>query len=102
MGGIMADNAQPANPNALRLIISVAILGGLLWYFYGGGLENKVADDAVKEYEIAKRNGTRMDVCVHAGLVSAAYLQAKDEEKYREWKTTEKADCAAAGLPREP
>lgn len=99
MCGIMA---QPAKPNALGVIISGAILVGILWYFIGGGLENKVADDAVKEYEIAKRNGTRMDVCVHAGLVAAAYLQAKDEGKYREWKATEKSDCAAAGLPREP
>jgi len=41
------------------------------------------------------------DVCVHAGLVAAAYLQAKDEENYREWKATEKTDCVAAGLPSE-
>ena len=64
-------------------------------------MENKVADDAVKEYEIAKRSGTKMDICVHAGFVAAAYLQAKDEDKYREWKATERVDCSAAGLPPE-
>lgn len=79
--------------------MTLAVCAGALWYFWGGGLENKVADDAVKEYEIAKRHGTKMDVCVHAGLVSAAYLQAKDENKYREWKVIEAGDCSAAGVP---
>ena len=46
----------------------------------------------------ARRNGTPMDVCVQAGLVSAAYLQAQDETGYKRAKETEKADCARAGL----
>ena len=95
------ENPQPAKLNVVRVLIGAAICGATLWFFLGGGLEGKVADDAVKEYEIAKRNGTKMDVCVQAGLVTAAYLQAKDEDKYREWKATEKADCTAAGLPSE-
>jgi hypothetical protein len=60
----------------------------------------KVATDAVAQYGIAKRGGDAMQTCVQAGLVAAAYLQAKDEASYNTWKTTEKADCAAAGLPR--
>jgi hypothetical protein len=94
-------NGQSAKPNPVAALLGLAIFAGTLWYFFGGGIENKVADDAVKEYEIAKRSGTKMDVCVHASLVAAAYLQAKDEAKYREWKATEKADCAVAGLPPE-
>lgn len=97
----MPEKAQRARPNAVASLISLAIFVATLWYFFGGGVENKVADDVVKQYEIAKRNGTSMDVCVHAGLVAAAYLQAKNEDKYREWKATENADCAAAGLPSE-
>jgi hypothetical protein len=63
--------AQPTKPNVLGLIISVAILVGLLWYFLGGGVENKVADDAVKEYEITKRNGTRMPTAMQPSFVGS-------------------------------
>jgi len=61
-------------------------------------IHNKVVSDAVTQYGIARRNGTPMDVCVQAGLVSAAYLQAQDETGYKRAKETEKADCARAGL----
>jgi hypothetical protein len=87
------------------------IVGALFWYFFGGGLEQqaangmddiyaKVANDAVDQYRITTRSGSAMDRCVHAGLVAAAFLQAKDDASYAHWKQTETADCAAAGLPR--
>lgn len=62
-------------------------------------IHSQVAADAVAQYEIAKRQGDPIQVCVQAGLVSAAYLQAKDEPHYMAAKTTEKADCARAGMP---
>jgi hypothetical protein len=65
-----------------------------------GNLENKVASDSVTEYGIAKRNGSPMDICVQAGLVSAAYLQAKDEANYQKCKRTETDDCKAAGISK--
>jgi len=37
-----------------------------------------------------------------AGLVSAAYLQAKDEANYNKWKEIEKEDARAAGMPETP
>lgn len=63
-------------------------------------VEKKVADDAVTQYEIANRSGTRMDACVHAGFVSAAFIQAKDEPSYQKWKAIEKKDCGRAGIPQ--
>lgn len=63
-------------------------------------IENKVAEDSVEQYNIAKRQGDKIQICVQAGLVSAAYLQAKDEAKYTEWKSIESSDCKAAGLNR--
>lgn len=60
----------------------------------------KVVDDSIKQYEIAKRNGTQMDVCANAGMVKAAFLQAKDETNYSKWVEIEKQDCELAGLPR--
>lgn len=59
----------------------------------------QVAKDSEEQYNIAKRQGDKMQICVQAMQVSAAYLQAKDEESYKKWKATEKADCAAAGMP---
>jgi hypothetical protein len=64
-------------------------------------VEKQVAEDAVKQYEIAKRSGSKMDAYVHAEMVAAAYLQAKDEGSYRKWKAISKADAAAAGMPSE-
>lgn len=94
-----------------KAIIGLAVAIGIIWYLFGGGLEkqagtdlqviqNQVADDSVKQYQIAKRNGSPIDACVQAGLVTAAYLQAKDEPNYQRWKEVEKADCERAGVPR--
>lgn len=61
---------------------------------------DKVSSDMVAQYEIAKKQGDKMQICVQAGMVSAAYLQAKDEAKYNEWKAIEKSDCEAAGITK--
>lgn len=61
---------------------------------------DKVSSDMVAQYDIAKKQGDKMQICVQAGMVSAAYLQAKDEAKYNEWKAIEKSDCAAAGITK--
>ncbi|HOM84014.1 MAG TPA: hypothetical protein PLZ94_19750 [Armatimonadota bacterium] len=93
-------------------IVGILVAIGLVWFFYGGGLEKQaakdmhrieqqVAADAVKQYEIAKRSGTPMDAYVHAGLVAAAYLQAKDEANYQKWKQIEKQEAVRAGMPVE-
>ena len=64
------------------------------------GIHNKVADDMVAQYEIAKKQGDAMQTCVQAGMVSSAYLQAQDETKYNEWKAIEKTDCKTAGIDK--
>jgi hypothetical protein len=56
-------------------------------------IHDQVATDSVEQYRIAKRNGDAVDACVHAGLVAAAYLQAKDEASYQKWKDIERSDC---------
>ena len=124
--GVMALKSAPASPQPVRdasvaqggshassagAVIAVLLVALWGWYYFGGGLErqadqtmrdiqNKVAVDAVAQYGIAQRNGSAMDVCVQAGLVTAAYLQAQDEANYRKWKQTEKADCAKAGIEK--
>lgn len=104
------------NPKAKHLpgsqvIFALLLVFAAIWWFGGGGLdshvaaqvkkiENQVASDSVAQYQIAKREGDQMQICVHAGFVSAAYLQAKDEPNYQQWKKTEKSDCRKVGVPR--
>lgn len=104
--------AEATSKRQHGLAAVLGVLGVVAYFTFGREAEHKyamsemtdisnhVADDAVAQYEIAKRQGDKMQTCVQAGLVSAAFLQAKNEPQYREWKTTEKADCAAAGLQR--
>lgn len=63
-------------------------------------IERKVAGDAVAQYNIVRQSGSAIDLCVQAGLVSAAMLQAQDEAGYAEWKAVERRDCGEAGLAR--
>jgi hypothetical protein len=104
---IMSENKKQS---VVGGIVGIIIAIGVIWFYFGGGLEkqaakdmqkieNQVAADAVKQYEIAKKNGSAMDAYVHAGLVAAAYLQAKDEENYKKWKEIEKQEAARAGMP---
>lgn len=98
--------------NTASAIIGGVFAVGFIWFYFGGGLEKQaakdmqkieaqVADDMVKQYHIAKTSGSPLDVCVHAGMVSAAYLQAKDDAHYATWKKIETGDCDAAGMPRQ-
>ena len=58
----------------------------------------KIIYDAIQEYDIAKRQGDKMQIACQAGLVCAAYLQAHDEKNYIKWKEIQKQDNAAVGV----
>lgn len=90
---------------------SFLVVSFVLWGLFGSApeqratdlerdIERQVAGDMIEQYNIAARNGTAVDRCVHAGIVAAAFLQANDEANYARWKSREEADCAAAGVPR--
>lgn len=96
--------------NKTKGIIGIIVFVIMIWFYFGGGLEhqaakqmqtieNQVAADAVRQYEIAKNSGNAMDAYVHAGMVAAAYLQAKDEPNYKKWKDIEKQEAKNAGMP---
>lgn len=59
---------------------------------------DKVAKDAEEKYGIAKLNGNAIDAYVQAGMVAAAYLQAKDEVNYQKWKDIEAEEARLAGV----
>jgi len=66
------------------------------------GNNGKAPEYAVLQYRRVAENpkSTRIDVCVQAGIVSSAYLQAQDEPNYRKWKAVQKSDCAKANVPQ--
>ena len=95
--------------NKRKGIFGVVVLVIIIWFYFGGGLEHQaakqmqtiekqVAEDAIKQYEIAKSSGNAMDTYVHAGMVAASYLQAKDEVNYKKWKEIEKKEAKNAGI----
>jgi hypothetical protein len=94
----------------LRVIIGILLGASAFWYLLEGNSEEhtgnsiediykKVALDAVGEYTITSRSGSAVDRCVQAGVVAAAFLQAKNGAAYEQWKITEASDCRAAGIP---
>lgn len=105
---------QNGSRKSLTLIGGIFLAGIFAAYYFGGGFEGsikkdamksmqeiqiQVANDAVQQYEIAKRSGNKIDIAVQASLVCAAYLQAKDEVNYKKWKAIEKQADKDAGLP---
>lgn len=64
-------------------------------------INNEAANQMLNQYFMAKRNGAApVDLCVQAGLVTAGYLQASDEENYKKWKNTEQEECLRAGIQK--
>jgi hypothetical protein len=86
-------------PAAVAAIIVVPLAAVAVWFMLQGGINQKVANDSIDQYNIAKQQGNKIQICLSAGLVAAAFLQAKDDENYRIWMNTETSDCTAAGMP---
>ena len=96
--------------NIIAIVVFIVFVFFVL-YVFGGSTEKqasstmndiykKVSADAVAQYKIAERQGDKIQICVQAGLVSAAYLQEQNESSYRNWKEIEKIDCRNAGMPK--
>jgi len=105
-----APDSQSKNAKLVTGFIGLLVIGFGIWFWFGGGLEKRaqmnmshieqqVAENTVKEYDIARRSGSAMDAYVHAGFVAAAYLQAKDEANYQKWKGIESKEARRAGMP---
>lgn len=97
---VVTSAVEKKSGSLFQIVISSVVTVGLIWYFFGGGLNQSVASDFKKQYEISRKSGSSIDVCVHAGLVAAAYLQARDDSNYQLWKSKERSDCLIAGLSR--
>lgn len=65
----------------------------------GDHVMGSAAQDQIEVYEIAKRNGDKMQTCMQAGMIAQFFLQSKDEASWKEWSAKEDEDCEAAGIP---
>ena len=64
-------------------------------------INNEAANQILSQYMMAKRNGAApVDLFVQAGLVTAGYLQAGNEENYNKWKSIEQEECLKAGIQK--
>jgi hypothetical protein len=59
----------------------------------------QTAFDAEQQYQMVRAGGNLIEMCVHAGLVAAAYVQANDEANYQKWNVIRAQDCNKAGMP---
>ena len=81
------NEQKPSNQKLITTIISIVAVIIMVWYFYGGGVEQGVANDEIKQYEMCIRNNDLLGASAHAGIASAAFQQAGDEDGYRKWKS---------------
>ncbi|MBT3278392.1 MAG: hypothetical protein HN370_03355 [Phycisphaerales bacterium] len=95
----MSNQNKSSPEKIISGVITVILVVGALWFFWGGGVEQQVASDMIKQYDIAKKNGTAIDAYVQASMVAAAFLQAEDETNYIKWKQIEKQEAKRAGMP---
>ena len=63
-------------------------------------IQQQVANDSIKAYELSVKAGDKIEICVKTGMVAEAYNQAHDETNYLKWKQTEKENCLAAGIQK--
>jgi hypothetical protein len=56
------------------------------------------ADDAVRQYRVALKQGNKAELCFFSGMIASAY--SDDKEQQTAWQQREGLDCAAAGMER--
>lgn len=107
--GLRTEQASIQLGKVVAIGIAAVIAMAFIGYMISGGIDDQVqrdldnisssvARDAEKQYEIAVKNGEHMDAYLQAGLVAAAYLQAKDEGNYKKWKKIEKEAGKKVGI----
>lgn len=73
------------------LLAIVALVG--MMRASGAIVHGEVVRDCIREYDAARATGDAASICVHAGLVKEACIQAHDETCAKAWAEIEKRDC---------
>ena len=62
-------------------------------------IHQQVIKDAIAQYENIKKTDDKIEICVYARMVTAAYTQANNKTEADKWKIIEDQDCKKAGIP---
>lgn len=107
--------ASGAGKKFKSFVLLAAVAGGSWWFGrtvvlpsdpaeraqkFRETVNSSVIQQATREYELVAVNGTKIEKCVHAGLVANAYLNAMQENGYKTWVAVKKRDCEEAGVPQ--
>lgn len=60
---------------------------------------DRITEDAVRQYQVAKSAGDKVDIATRATIVADAYKQAKDDANYQKWKEIARQARKDAGMP---
>ncbi|HLD91748.1 MAG TPA: hypothetical protein VI911_12175 [Patescibacteria group bacterium] len=82
----------------LALIVTIVLTGCVNSNSTMKGVHEKVIKQFLNQYKLAIKSGDKIEICVQAGFVVAAYSQAGIEKDYLKWKTIQRQDCAYAGI----
>ena len=82
-----------------KLIFSLSlVICGIICGCDGKVIEQQVAKDVEKQYELALKGGNKYEIAANAALVAEAYKQAHDEANYLKWRKIADDAEKAAGL----
>lgn len=83
------------NTGPIQAISAVVIAFAAVWFYFGGGIHQVVADDVIQQYELAVKGGNTIEICVKAKLVVEAFNQGHDEANYLKWQQVVHNVCPA-------
>ena len=63
-----------------------------------GSIETQLANEEIKNYNMAVKGGDPIEIAVEASLVAELFKQAGDEKNYLKWKKIAKEADKKAGL----
>ena len=81
------------NSGPMQVIMSVIVGLAIVWFYFGGGVHQMVADDVIQQYNLAVKGGNQIEICVKAKLVVESFNQGHDEENYMKWKQVVRSVC---------
>ena len=77
----------------LPFILGISVVSPCV---FADEIEQKLIEDAVKDYNFAVKNGDSMDICVAAENVEDWYKMAREAENFKKWKKIAKEACEKA------
>lgn len=88
----------------IAVVVTLIVMIAMAWPS-GEEVQSSVDDlytqqavDYEEQYQMLQKEGDPVELCVRAGFVAEAYLQARDNDNFGKWHAIEEADCAAAGI----